>query len=82
MGAFVSLESHPKIQTIGQPLSIEFIDIWAARGTANSPSQKKKKTTRNPEGSRVVADQVPIAAMICLEALLAAWCRLSFDRCA
>ena len=30
MGAFVSLESHPKIQTIGQPLSIEFIDIWAA----------------------------------------------------
>jgi len=42
MGAFVSLESHPKIQTIGQPLSIEFIDIWAARKLPNKPSQKKE----------------------------------------
>ena len=79
MGAFVSLESHPKIQTVGQPLSIEFIDIWAA-GNYPTSHRKKKEITRNPEGSRVVADQVPIAAMICLEALLAAWCRLSFDR--
>jgi len=56
--------------------------IFGLRGNYPASHRKKKEITRNPEGSRVVADQVPIAAMICLEALLAAWCRLSFDRCA
>ena len=55
MGAFVSLESHPRIQTIGQPLSIEFIDIWAARKLPNKPSQKKRnypEPRRVPSGGR------------------------------